>query len=67
MGWNTVSFAGDDPLTEGLESGTDQFYFVHSYYIDPEDQRLALFETDYGGRFRLRDSFWKLLCHTVSP
>jgi len=51
MGWNTVSFAGDDPLTEGLESGTDQFYFVHSYYIDPEDQGLALFETDYGGRF----------------
>ena len=51
MGWNSVSFDGEDPLTEGLESGTDQFYFVHSYYIDPEDKSLALFETDYGGRF----------------
>ncbi len=51
MGWNSVSFAGDDPLTAGLESGIDQFYFVHSYYIEPEDERLTLFETDYGGRF----------------
>lgn len=51
MGWNSVSFAGDDPLTDGLESGIDQFYFVHSYYIEPEDERLMLFETDYGGRF----------------
>ncbi|MFQ3271000.1 MAG: glutamine amidotransferase [Lentimonas sp.] len=51
MGWNSVSFDREDPLTEGLESGTDQFYFVHSYYIDPEDKSLALFETDYGGRF----------------
>jgi imidazole glycerol-phosphate synthase subunit HisH len=51
MGWNSVSFAGDDPLTNGLESGIDQFYFVHSYYIEPDDERLTLFETDYGGRF----------------
>lgn len=51
MGWNSVTFDRDDPLTEGLTSGEDQFYFVHSYYIDPEDKSLALFETDYGGRF----------------
>jgi glutamine amidotransferase len=51
MGWNSVTFAGNDPLTEGLESGDDQFYFVHSYYIEPEDESLTLFETDYGGRF----------------
>jgi len=51
MGWNSVSFASADPLTNGLKSGIDQFYFVHSYYIEPEDERLTLFETDYGGRF----------------
>lgn len=51
MGWNSVTFTGDDPLTEGLQSGEDQFYFVHSYYIEPEDESLTLFETDYGGRF----------------
>lgn len=51
MGWNTVSFDAGDPITEGLVSGDDQFYFVHSYYIDPRDKGLMLFETDYGGRF----------------
>ncbi|TVP80226.1 MAG: imidazole glycerol phosphate synthase subunit HisH [Puniceicoccaceae bacterium] len=51
MGWNTVSFAPGAPLTEGLDSDMDQFYFVHSYYILPEDPQLALFHTDYGGRF----------------
>ncbi len=51
MGWNAVSFEPGDAITEGLKSGEDQFYFVHSYYIEPEDKSLALFETDYGGRF----------------
>ncbi len=46
MGWNAVTFDREDPLTEGLKSGEDQFYFVHSYYIDPEDENLTLFETD---------------------
>lgn len=47
MGWNSVRFLPGDPLTDGLASGTDQFYFVHSYYVDPEDASLALFETEY--------------------
>jgi len=51
MGWNTVSFEADGALTEGLTSGQDQFYFVHSYYIEPRDPGLALFHSDYGGSF----------------
>ncbi|MDQ8193527.1 imidazole glycerol phosphate synthase subunit HisH [Coraliomargarita sp. SDUM461004] len=51
MGWNAVSFDSHAPLTEGLVSGQDQFYFVHSYYIEPQDPSLALFRTDYGGSF----------------
>jgi len=51
MGWNSVSFEAGAPLTEGLASGVDQFYFVHSYHIEPEDPALALFRTDYGGEF----------------
>ena len=51
MGWNSVSFEPGTALTEGLQSGDDQFYFVHSYYIEPADSKLATFHTDYGGRF----------------
>ncbi len=51
MGWNTVTFEPNAPITDGLQSGVDQFYFVHSYHIVPEDPALTLFESDYGGRF----------------
>lgn len=51
MGWNAVSFAEGAPLTQGLASGSDQFYFVHSYYVEPAEPALTLFEADYGGRF----------------
>ncbi|MGB0409378.1 MAG: imidazole glycerol phosphate synthase subunit HisH [Opitutales bacterium] len=51
MGWNTVNFDPATPMTRGLVSGTDQFYFVHSYYVAPQDASLKLFETDYGGTF----------------
>lgn len=51
MGWNSVSFEEGAPLTDGLRSGEDQFYFVHSFYIDPGDSGLSLFNSDYGGSF----------------
>jgi glutamine amidotransferase len=51
MGWNQVFFEGDDPICAGLSTGIDQFYFVHSYYVAPQDADLTLFESDYGGRF----------------
>ena len=51
MGWNTVTFDSGAPMTDGLTSGQDQFYFVHSYHIVPRDSSLALFHTNYGGQF----------------
>jgi glutamine amidotransferase len=51
MGWNSVTFEAGAALTDGLISGQDQFYFVHSYYIEPQDSSLALFHSDYGGQF----------------
>ena len=51
MGWNAVHFDTEDAITEGLLSGEDQFYFVHSYFIEPSDRSLVLFESDYGGKF----------------
>ena len=49
MGWNAVSFKdSSDQVVEGLVSGLDQFYFVHSYFVAPEDAESAFFETEYG-------------------
>lgn len=50
MGWNQVSQVGAHPAFEGVPDETD-FYFVHSYYVDPEDRSLVAGETDYGVRF----------------
>ncbi|MCB0219093.1 MAG: imidazole glycerol phosphate synthase subunit HisH [Chrysiogenetes bacterium] len=47
MGWNAVEFVGDQPLFGGIESGT-YFYFVHSYYVAPEDGSVAAARTRYG-------------------
>jgi glutamine amidotransferase len=51
MGWNSVRFEDKSNLTQGLQSGQDQFYFVHSYYVEPKNQALQLFETEYGAPF----------------
>ena len=34
MGWNTLSWSGEDPLLRGVEPGSAA-YFVHSYYAQP--------------------------------
>ena len=50
MGWNKVNFTRDHPLLKGLDNNT-YFYFVHSFFVEPIDQKLALGKTDYIGSF----------------
>lgn len=59
MGWNQVKHtaAGDNkhperrcPLFEGIPDGT-YFYFVHSYYVAPDDPTVVAGLTDYGNSF----------------
>ena len=49
MGWNRVHQRRPHPVFDGIPDGT-YFYFVHSYYPDPEDE-VVLGETDYGVTF----------------
>jgi len=51
MGWNAIEFASAAPLTEGLVSGRDQMYFVHSYRVETDDPSLPWMWSDYGERF----------------
>ena len=50
MGWNQVIQARPHPLWRGIPDAS-HFYFVHSYYARPSDERHSAGETDYGGRF----------------
>ena len=50
MGWNEARLLRPHPVFEGVPSGSF-FYFVHSYYADPEDRALVAAETDYGATF----------------
>jgi glutamine amidotransferase len=50
MGWNQVRIRRRVPLVEGLPEGT-YFYFVHSYYVVPDDPELVVLETDFGPPF----------------
>lgn len=50
MGWNTVSFRTSTILSEIPETDP-AYYFVHSYFVSPENSDLIWGATDYGGPF----------------
>jgi len=56
MGWNEINIKKDNPLLAGIPDKS-YFYFVHSYYVAPEDSSLNLTTTDYGVEFT--SSVWK--------
>lgn len=59
MGWNRVLYSArqsgsesslECPIFEGIPNGT-YFYFVHSYYVDPEEAAVIAGSTEYGITF----------------
>jgi len=50
MGWNTIRVEKTHPLLDQIEKDA-YFYFVHSYYVVPEDSSIIATVTDYGGPF----------------
>lgn len=50
MGWNRVTFLRDDPILEGLPA-TGYFYFVNSYYVEPDAPDIPLGRSGYGKAF----------------
>ena len=46
MGWNSLEVKRSSRLLEGIKSG-DYFYFVHSYYAQPEED-VVVATTTYG-------------------
>ncbi len=50
MGWNKVAHKQAHPLWHDIAEDS-RFYFVHSYYVAPDDATLVAATTDYGIEF----------------
>jgi len=50
MGWNQVHQAKAHPMWQGIKQDS-RFYFVHSYYVDAEDDAVVSATTPYGFDF----------------
>lgn len=50
MGWNTIQAVRDHRIMDGIPDDTS-FYFVHSYYPHPTEEKDAVALCDYGERF----------------
>jgi glutamine amidotransferase len=50
MGWNRVDFRGSHPVFAGLPA-TAEYYFVHSFYPEPQEATMVIGTTEHGVRF----------------
>ncbi|MFQ5901748.1 MAG: imidazole glycerol phosphate synthase subunit HisH [Thermodesulfobacteriota bacterium] len=50
MGWNSIDIKHPSPTLKGIDDSSF-FYFVHSYYVAPEDQGVIATTTTYGIEF----------------
>ena len=50
MGWNNVRIQRRPPIFDGIQDETF-FYFVHSFYVSPDDNDVVAATTDYGITF----------------
>ncbi len=56
MGWNQVSFRRDIPIASNIPQDS-YMYFVHSYYVCPDDPSVIAGVTEYGREFT--SMIWK--------
>ena len=65
MGWNQLNIKNSTPLFNEIPDKS-YFYFVHSYYVVPEDESIISTTTDYGAEFTssvCRDNVYAVQFH----
>jgi len=66
IGWNTVKIKNSaSGMFEGIKDGS-YFYFVHSYYVEPDEETAVAAVTSYGKNFTsaiARDNLWGVQFH----
>src|SRR3989344_3061510 len=50
IGWNNITKENASPLLENIENNSS-FYFVHSFYCEPEEKDIVAASSDYGIKF----------------
>lgn len=50
IGWNQIEIRKAIKLTKGIKNGSF-FYFLHSYYAQPADQKMVAAVTEYGLKY----------------
>ncbi len=50
MGWNSVYYLKDSPIFKDIPEG-NYFYFDHSYYVSPAEDKIVAGKTGYGKEF----------------
>lgn len=66
MGWNNIHQRLAHPLWQDIAEG-ERFYFVHSYYVEPEDERVVAATCTYGVEFACALSRGKLFAVQFHP
>ncbi len=66
MGWNSIQRRKPVAALNNIDDGT-YFYFVHSYYVEPEDESVVATRTDYGGEFVSAIAFDNVLATQFHP
>ena len=46
MGWNKLDVRNDSPILDGIDG--EYFYFVHSFHVIPDDEKIISGTCDYG-------------------
>jgi glutamine amidotransferase len=46
MGWNQLEIKNECPILEGMDN--EFMYFVHSYYVNPDDKNIIAATINYG-------------------
>ncbi len=66
MGWNKVNWVKEHPVFKGLDPDFE-YYFVHSYYVVPENKEIVCGTTFYGVEFTSAICYKNLVATQFHP
>lgn len=66
MGWNQIGHTQAHPLWQGIEDQS-RFYFVHSYFVRPSNDKLTAGTTDFGLHYTSAIAAGKLFAIQAHP